>query len=67
MYTEKVNSYQQAKLELENTRCPTCDGLGDCDDAGPGDIYFETWICPDCRGTGLKPTLKETHGYSTSK
>jgi len=61
-----MNEYQRAKLQLEDNKCPTCSGLGYCEDAGFGDIYYNTWKCSNCNGTGLL-TKKEAHGYSTSK
>lgn len=35
-------------------KCPTCDGLGEYDDAEPGDISFNTVKCSPCKGTGFK-------------
>jgi hypothetical protein len=34
---------------VRNT-CSTCHGAGMLDDAAPGDIFFNTWKCPDCYG-----------------
>lgn len=31
-------------------KCPTCKGIGVLDDADPGDIMFNTWPCPTCKG-----------------
>lgn len=42
---------ENAVAELE---CPKCSGFGQCEDAEPGDIGFNTWTCPDCKGTGIK-------------
>lgn len=30
--------------------CPTCKGIGKLDDAEPGDISFNSWTCPTCKG-----------------
>jgi len=47
---------RHADLEIatKELKCPTCKGLGNCDDSEPGDISFNTWVCKDCNGTGLK-------------
>lgn len=37
----------------EPSVCTKCFGKGTLDDAGPGDIYYNTWECPSCEGTGL--------------
>ena len=66
MYTVHVNEYQLAKEKLLEHRCPNCSGLGQCDDAEPGDIYCNIWECKICNGTGLL-TTKENDGYSKSK
>jgi DnaJ-class molecular chaperone len=49
-----MNELQRLREELKNRTCPTCHGLGHCDDADLGDIFYRTWTCPDCNGTGLK-------------
>jgi DnaJ-class molecular chaperone len=48
-----MNKYDEAKAKLEKQKCKTCQGLGKCDDAGPGDIGYNEWPCPACKGTGL--------------
>lgn len=49
-----MHSYQEVHQYLKNHKCPECGGLGECDDAEPGDIGFNTWVCPKCNGTGFK-------------
>jgi DnaJ-class molecular chaperone len=43
--------------ELENLinlyKCKTCRGLGEQNDAEPGDISSNTWTCPKCEGSGI--------------
>lgn len=46
-------TYQDEKRKLEARKCKTCDGIGKCDDADFGDIWFREWDCADCNGTGL--------------
>ena len=48
-----MNKYQELEKELERLKCKKCHGLGTCDDADFGDIYFNEWTCPDCNGTGI--------------
>jgi len=53
------NEYSKLKEELKNKKCKTCGGLGQCDDAEPGDIWFRTWECPVCKGTGINENQTE--------
>lgn len=34
--------------------CPTCKGLGELDDAEAGDIMFNRWTCPKCKGKRIE-------------
>lgn len=34
--------------------CPTCKGLGELDDAAAGDIMFNRWTCPKCKGKRIE-------------
>lgn len=54
-----MNKYEKLEKELEKMKCPTCHGLGKCDDADFGDIFCNTWTCPDCKGTGIKKEKKK--------
>lgn len=33
--------------------CGTCYGVGECNAADMGDLYFSSWECLDCKGTGF--------------
>ena len=59
-----MSKYYELLKELESTKCPTCHGGGECDDAEPGDIFCRTWVCPDCHGTGLKFAVSLDIDYS---
>ena len=37
---------------LARAQCKTCGGSGERDDAGLGDISFDTWACQICAGKG---------------
>ncbi|WCX68768.1 anti-termination protein Q-like protein [Salmonella phage GSW6] len=50
-----MSKFQELKQELEELACPECMGYGECDDAEPGDISYNTWDCPSCKGTGINP------------
>jgi DnaJ-class molecular chaperone len=49
-----MNQYETLKKELEEKKCSKCGGLGNCDDAALGDIYFNRWTCEACKGTGIE-------------
>jgi len=48
-----MSEYQRLELQLRKARCEKCYGTGKIDDAGPGDMSYNEWDCPDCNGTGL--------------
>jgi len=48
------NIFKQLVDTLDNMKCSTCHGHGECDDADFGDISFRTWRCTACNGSGLK-------------
>lgn len=50
-------SYGDQLAALEARKCPTCGGLGRCNDVEPGDIAYREWACPSCKGTGLQASL----------
>ena len=54
LYRENVKlraEIDQLKTKLSKyEKCPTCSGTGQCNDADLGDIYFNTWPCPECKG-----------------
>ncbi len=45
--------YQTLLKQLESLRCEECHGSGVVDDAAPGDISFNTYVCPVCKGKGM--------------
>lgn len=49
-----MTKFLDLKEKVDSLRCPTCHGLGEYDDAGIGDITFNTYRCSPCRGTGFK-------------
>jgi len=48
-----MKTYDELLKELEDRKCAKCSGTGSCDNAEPGDIYFSTWPCVECDGSGL--------------
>ena len=38
-----MNEYEKKEAELERIKCPVCNGIGKCNDAGFGDIGFNEW------------------------
>lgn len=50
-----MSKFHELKQELEECACPECFGVGEWDDAEPGDIYFNTYKCSYCEGTGINP------------
>ena len=51
-----MSLFSEEEKALEEAKCKTCYGSGKCDDADIGDISYNEWVCPDCKGTGYKPT-----------
>ena len=49
-----MSEYQNLVDEVESLKCQTCGGVGEYDDAGPGDIWFRMIHCTICKGTGFK-------------
>jgi DnaJ-class molecular chaperone len=49
-----VSAFQNLIDEVSSLKCPTCSGLGEYDDAGFGDIFFNTYRCTACKGTGFR-------------
>jgi DnaJ-class molecular chaperone len=56
-----MSQFEDEMAALEATRCPTCKGSGALDDAEDGDIFYHTWTCDHCKGTGKKPEIKHEH------
>ena len=52
MNTER-SLYLLTKDRLEQEKCPNCMGLGQQNNAEPGDIGYDTWECKPCKGTGF--------------
>lgn len=50
-----MNAYQALEAMVALRQCPTCKGIGQCDDLEPGDMSGNTWTCTDCSGHGLTP------------
>lgn len=50
-----MSKFHELKQKLEELACPECFGAGEWDDAEPGDIYFNTYKCSHCEGTGINP------------
>lgn len=48
-----MSEYQDKANALIESRCKECHGSGECNDAEPGDIGFNTWTCAECNGTGF--------------
>lgn len=49
-----TSEYQRQKQELADKKCNDCGGLGKQNDCEPGDISYNEWPCPACKGSGLK-------------
>lgn len=54
-----MSDFADRLKELEQYSCVKCWGSGEVNDAGFGDIYYKSWTCPDCKGTGYEITTKE--------
>lgn len=45
-------NFNAARDWLKSHACPDCRGLGKQNDLEPGDISYNEWKCPPCKGTG---------------
>lgn len=59
-----MSKYYELLEELKSAKCPDCRGMGEMDDAEAGDVYFNTWVCTSCHGTGLKYAVSLDIDYS---
>lgn len=49
------SEYQKLKQKVKELECPKCRGLGTWDDASEHDIWYNTFKCEECGGTGINP------------
>lgn len=54
---EQMSLFTDALATLADAMCKACNGSGSCNDAEPGDIYWNTWECTFCKGSGLSRVL----------
>jgi DnaJ-class molecular chaperone len=47
-----MSEYKDMLESLKAKECSECHGLGMCDDAEPGDIGYNEWVCTFCQGKG---------------
>lgn len=52
-------TYHKLRKIVDESKCRNCGGLGEVDDAEPGDICCNTWICGECHGTGLSKSIQQ--------
>ena len=52
-----MSPFQNTVKALTDAMCKICSGLGVCDDAEAGDMYYNHWPCIDCNATGFKDVL----------
>lgn len=45
--------YERVEEELNEAKCPMCQGSGEVNDADLGDISYNTYKCQPCKGTGF--------------
>ena len=62
-----MSKYQEELQKLENSMCQTCQGSGEMDDAEPGDIFYNTYNCCKCGGSGFNPLHLKNHYFETPK
>jgi len=48
------SNYEKLKEELKELACNHCGSKGKVDDSAIGDIFYNEWDCPKCKGTGFK-------------
>lgn len=47
-------TFRELRKKLRDLMCDHCGGLGEIDDAKPGDFVYQIRTCEKCNGTGLK-------------
>ena len=62
-----MSEYTRQLDMLEAAKCRKCYGLGEIDDAEPGDISFNHMVCPYCGGTGLTKGVPRWGSTSSSE
>lgn len=50
-----MSRFREIAQELEECMCTECWGSGTQNDAKPGDIFYNEWECPTCKGSGINP------------
>jgi hypothetical protein len=48
-----MSKYMDLLEKLKEAKCGQCGGLGEVNDADPGDMYYNEWTCPKCFGSGF--------------
>ncbi|AQT25357.1 hypothetical protein PR1_76 [Providencia phage vB_PreS_PR1] len=51
--------YLELLEALKACKCPECRGLGEVNDAEPGDTQYNTWECETCQGTGFRRSQRK--------
>lgn len=51
-------TYEEVKSLIEKHKCKCCKGFGKVDDAEPGDIWFNEFVCECCEGSGHDKELE---------
>ena len=64
---EKQLAERDAALARLAPKCGECYGTGNVDDAEPGDISFNTFVCPKCGGSGKDLSSLPTSAQATAK
>lgn len=59
-------TFHKLRSIVNEAKCPECGGLGECNDAEPGDIFCRTWVCGECHGTGMNKSVKQVEELISS-
>lgn len=54
-----MSKFEKMMRNLMKQRCEACHGSGKVDDAEPGDIYYHTFECKECGGSGIRKVKKD--------
>lgn len=63
---QQTPTYPEAMVKLQGAMCGKCQGYGVVDDADLGDISYNQYVCPECKGSGFWKESAQEQGEVTT-